>query len=90
MENKSHAYEVLYLHIALQEWNLSTRHRFLGLLNEGGFLSLMNDKHFIDYGRWVLITFKSSFFKMKYLTNQMGKKPGHIQLETIYIFSWKG
>ena len=48
MENKSYAYEVLYLHIALQEWNLSTMHRFLSLLNEGGLLSLMNDKHFLD------------------------------------------
>ena len=48
MENKSYAYEVLYLHIALQEWNLSTMPRFLSLLNEGGLLSLMNDKHFLD------------------------------------------
>ena len=48
MYNKSYAYEVLYLYIALQEWNLSTMHRFLSLLNEGRLLNLMNDKHFLD------------------------------------------
>ena len=48
MYNKSYAYEVLYLYIALQEWNLSTMHRYLSLLNEGLLLNLMNDKHFLD------------------------------------------
>ena len=43
-----YAHEALYLHIAFQEWNLSTMHRFLSLLNEGGLLSLINDKHFLD------------------------------------------
>ena len=87
MENKSYAYEVLYLHDALQEWNLSTMQRFLSLLNEGGLLTLMNDKHFLDLGRRVLITFFEIKFPNK---SDRKKKPGHIQLEIIYRFSWKG
>ena len=45
MENKSYAYEVLYIYNALQEWNLFRMHNFLSLLNEDGLLSLMNDKN---------------------------------------------
>ena len=45
MENKSCTYEVLYIHNALQEWNLSRMHNLISLLNEDGLLSLMNNKN---------------------------------------------
>ena len=47
MENKSYAYEILYVDNALQEWNLSRMYSFLSLLNEGALLSLINDKNFL-------------------------------------------
>ena len=45
MENKSCIYEVLHIHNALQEWNLSRMHNLISLLNEDGLLSLMNNKN---------------------------------------------
>ena len=65
MENKSYAYEVLYIHNTLQERNLSRIDSFLSLLNEDGLLSLMIDKHFVVWGRLVLITFKDKFLRNK-------------------------
>ena len=38
---------------------------FLVLLNEDGLLSLMNDKNFVVWGRWVLIIFKNKFLRNK-------------------------
>ena len=65
MEIKSYAYEVLHIHNALQEWNLSKVHGFLSFLNEVGLLSLMNDKNLVVWGRWILITFKNKFLGNK-------------------------
>ena len=63
MENKSYVCEVLYIRNALQDLNLSWMDNFLSLLNEDGLLSLMNDKNFVVWGRWVLIIFKSKFLR---------------------------
>ena len=61
----SYAYEVLYIHSALQEWNLSRMHNLLSLLNEYGLLSLMNDETFVVWGSWVLIKKKNKFLQNK-------------------------
>ena len=48
---------------------------FLVLLNEDGLLSLMNDKNFVVWGRWVLIIFKNKFLRNKIAYQLRQEKP---------------